>query len=329
MMNSVWSEETMQSWLDAQRQYWEKLVNISQENSKPLGDFNESLSRVLSGVPLSVRDVLERVLEMGQVYTQLGEQVLKSAHHTPKFDDWMSVIESALNQWLQKSQSGHLRIDSLISGLAVAESWGHVVERMPELGKWLGEHSQESAQRWQEQFFKTLALLPMDSVPNNLKDRLQHLSVLATDYQQALHAYLGAFSRQNIAAMSALRARVQEMAAEEKSITSLRELFDLWVDACEGVYANFAMSDEYQVIYGDLVNAFMRLKLALNHFQDEHLCHMNLPTRADMNGILQQQQNLRCEQRAFRQQLQRLEQQVASLSAATNPAVSSASGEGA
>ena len=38
---------------------------------------------------------------------------------------------------------------------------------------------------------------------------------------------------------------------------SLRELYDLWVEVSEEHYAEFAMSEEYQALYGDMVNKLM------------------------------------------------------------------------
>ena len=54
----------------------------------------------------------------------------------------------------------------------------------------------------------------------------------------------------------------------------------MWVDASEEAYGEFVMSDEYQVVYGDLVNSLMRVRKDMNDLAEQHYQLMNIPTRS-------------------------------------------------
>lgn len=87
---------------------------------------------------------------------------------------------------------------------------------------------------------------------------------VGNQYQTCADDYLKAFAKQGLSAVATLRERIQQLRDDGKVITSLRELYDLWVEVNEDAYGKFAMTDEYQVVYGDMVNALM-VKQGINH----------------------------------------------------------------
>ncbi len=88
------------------------------------------------------------------------------------------------------------------------------------------------------------------------------------------------------------------------------------MDVNEQVYAKFAMTDEYQVVYGDLVNALMALKQGINAELDSVYASANLPTRKELNAAFEKQQEMRRDNRALRKQLQELSRKVDAMVAA-------------
>ncbi|WP_308874155.1 poly(R)-hydroxyalkanoic acid synthase subunit PhaE [Thiothrix subterranea] len=176
-----------------------------------------------------------------------------------------------------------------------------------------------TSENWTEQFSKVLAT-PAVGYNRESQERLQALGQLGANYQEAMDDYLKAFAKQGIESVQALRERVATMRADGKKINSLRELYDLWVDVNEQVYAKFAMTDEYQVVYGDLVNSLMALKQGINAELDSAYEAANLPTRKDLNAAFAKQQEMRRENRTLRKQLQELSRKVDALAAAQNTA---------
>jgi regulator of replication initiation timing len=66
------------------------------------------------------------------------------------------------------------------------------------------------------------------------------------------------------------------------------------------------MSDEYQTVYGDLVNSLMALKRHLALMVDEGLEAMNIPSRSEINTLQKRQQELRRENHALRAEIESL-----------------------
>lgn len=85
------------------------------------------------------------------------------------------------------------------------------------------------------------------------------------------------------------------------------------------MYGKFAMSDEYQVVYGDMVNTMMELRQGINQELDAYYQSVNLPTRKELNAAYEKQQTLRRELRELRQQVQALSRQAAKSSVAATP----------
>ena len=84
----------------------------------------------------------------------------------------------------------------------------------------------------------------------------------------------------------------------------------MWIDASEDAYAEFAMGDEYQVVYGDLVNALMQVRKDLNVLAEQHYELMNIPTRSEIDTMQHRQQQNRREVRHLRREIAALRAQV-------------------
>ena len=89
-------------------------------------------------------------------------------------------------------------------------------------------------------------------------------------------------------------------------MTSLREFYNIWVDACEEVYGEYAMSGEYSEMYGEMVNALMQVKRHSSLLVDEMLESMNMPTHREINTLHQRLHEMRREYRALRDEIEQL-----------------------
>ena len=89
----------------------------------------------------------------------------------------------------------------------------------------------------------------------------------------------------------------------ETAPKSLRELYDLWVEVSEEHYAEFAMSEEYQELYGDMVNRLMIMKKHYSEITDDMLRAFNLPNTREVDTMQQRLQQLRRENFQLRKEL--------------------------
>lgn len=138
----------------------------------------------------------------------------------------------------------------------------------------------------------------------------QELSRRILDYQRAYQTYQAGMTQVALESMDRFRARMDDAARREQPIASLRALFNEWVDVCEEVYGEHAMSDEYARHYGEMVNALMAVKQQGSMLVDEMLEGFNIPTRNEISTLQQRLQETRRE-------MQRMTREIAAMKQST------------
>ncbi|HRJ52905.1 MAG TPA: class III poly(R)-hydroxyalkanoic acid synthase subunit PhaE [Candidatus Thiothrix moscowensis] len=341
-MIPAWSDDMMKNWSDAQKRYWDAWADLSKMGQPGIAaqpampDWTQGLDQWWKAVsphtvPGASTDAFQRMVDMGKVYMNLAESTYKvrqaGATGAEAIEAWMNSMESGFQSCCANLDAGKFSAHGFGAGQALLDSWQRVtkslgMEAFQKMGA--GGFQMPMSQNWQEQLDKLLGT-PAIGYNRESQERLQALTQLGANYQEALDDYLKAFAKQGLESVNALRARVASLREEGKSISSLRELYDLWVDVNEEVYGKFAMTDEYQVVYGDLVNALMAFKQGVNAEMDSIYEAANLPTRKELNAAFQKQQEARREIRALRQQVQELSRKLDALSAvASAPAAAPA-----
>ena len=349
---AAWSEDMMKNWSDAQQRYWNAWSDLSTMGKAGVQPgfgapnfggvqgfgapaWTQGLDQWWKAVsphtaPGASTDAFQRMVEMGKVYMNLAENAYtvqqSGKSGTDSMNAWMDAMENGFRQCCTQLDMGKFSAHGFGVGQAAMDSWQRVLNSMgmqafQSMGA--GGFQMPTSENWSEQLSKLLAT-PAVGYKRESQERLQVLAQKAANYQEAMDDYLKAFAKQGIESVQALRERVASLREEGKSINSLRELYDLWVDVNEQVYAKFAMTDEYQVVYGDLVNSLMVLKQGINAELDSVYASANLPTRTELNAAFEKQQETRRENRALRKQLQELSRKVDALVAAQAPAPAAA-----
>ena len=76
-------------------------------------------------------------------------------------------------------------------------------------------------------------------------------------YQQVHGEYLELLRQSAVAALDLMEQRLRERAASDETASSLRELFNLWVDCNEETYGRMLRGAEYSELSGRLLNALL------------------------------------------------------------------------
>jgi hypothetical protein len=74
---------------------------------------------------------------------------------------------------------------------------------------------------------------------------------------------------------------------------SMKEVYDLWVDSAESVYAQAARGAAYVQAQAELTNSTSQLRTAQRELIEEWARQFDLPTRAELNSIHQQLRELK------------------------------------
>lgn len=287
-----------------------------------------------------VGTVAQRFYDMGKSFMSMSEGLFgASGQDQPEaaMNLWMSSMQAALEQWIAQIQANADFATPDLPGVSgtTLSSWAQFADSV---APWLNMSQsllKEVAEGHmpggvelpglgaaQEQFCRALSM-PGLGYTREQQEHLQGLARHLLTYHDALRAYKLAFAKTALASLDSVKDRLQELHEKGEKIDSLRGLYDLWVDASEEAYADFATGDEYQVVYGDLVNALMQVRKDMNELAERHYVLMNIPTRSEINTMQRRQQENRRENRHLRREIAELRAQVEKLASA-KPAASRA-----
>jgi class III poly(R)-hydroxyalkanoic acid synthase PhaE subunit len=275
--------------------------------------------------------VAQRFYDMGKSFMSMSEGLFgASGQDQPEaaMNMWMSSMQAALQQWIAQIQANADFATPDLPGVSgtTLSSWAQFADTV---APWLnmsqnllkeiaeghmpGGIEMPGMGAAQEQFCRALSM-PGLGYTREQQEHLQGLARHLLAYHDALRAYKLAFAKTALASLDSVRNRLQALHEKGEKIESLRGLYDMWVDASEDAYGDFATSDEYQVVYGDLVNALMQVRKDMNELAEQHYVLMNIPTRSEINTMQHRQQENRRENRLLRRELAELRAQVAELS---------------
>ncbi len=277
--------------------------------------------------------VAQRFYDMGKNFMSMAEGVFGvTAQEQPDaaMQMWMSSMQAMLQQWITQIQNNMDIVTPDLPGISgtTLSTWAQFADSV---APWLnmsqsylkdiaeghlpGGIEMPGVGAAQEQFCRALSV-PGLGYNREQQERMQALARHLLAYHEALRAYKLAFAKTALASLDSVQKRMQALHNEGKAIESLRALYDMWVDASEEAYGDFAMSDEYQVVYGDLVNTLMQVRQDMNALADQQYRLLNLPTRPEIDTMQRRQQENRRENRQLRREIAELRAQVEKLAKA-------------
>lgn len=130
--------------------------------------------------------------------------------------------------------------------------------------------------------------LPGVGYAREFQEKLQKNASLLKQFIKANEEYNDAMGKIGVQALDGLRDRIIKMAEEGEEITSLRQLYNLWVDCNEEAYAEYVFTEEHSQLYGEMVNALSAYKKQSQEIRDEMMQASNMPTRTDLEAMQKQ-----------------------------------------
>lgn len=181
------------------------------------------------------------------------------------------------------------------SGAPGAEAMDHWTKQAtPMLEAWQGQIS-------------ALFNMPAFGPQREQQERWQSLMKARLDYQQAMAAYAALLLQSGQRAFKVFEGKLAERSEPGRQIDSVRGLFDLWIDAAEEAWGEVALSPEYRRVYGEMVNAQMRVRAAVQDQVERFAGQFGMPTRTEVNSSHRKVTQLEREVRELKQRLAALE----------------------
>ncbi len=311
-----WMEANQGYW-DAWTRLWEQPAERTAAGQPPDLDWAEAADRwwklMPPPVPPSSRELFDRLVEQGKTFLRFGEEFAGSATKAggafQSQEEWQRALRAFAENW--QVGFGHPASDA---GLAAFwklpfDTWSRTVSSASMFpGDFLESQKPESwggrvadgLHRDMERFLSVPAL----GYTREAQEQGQEMVRLALEYQRALQAYGMAFRGLGMETFNRLQQRLAERGERREPVTTLRSLYDLWVDASEEAYLELVSTDSYAEVYGRMVNALMAFKHHGRNMVDEAVGAMGLPTRHGLNTLQRRQQELRREVVALRRELE-------------------------
>ncbi|WP_386823573.1 class III poly(R)-hydroxyalkanoic acid synthase subunit PhaE [Lysobacter brunescens] len=129
-----------------------------------------------------------------------------------------------------------------------------------------------------------LLRMPAFGMNREHQERLQALVAAQIELQEKNDAYNQRMLAIGQDAFVRFERKLAERSEPGRQLKSARALFDLWIDAAEEAYAEVALSHEFRRLYGELVNAQMKVRAGIQR-EVELFCDLfGMPGRTEVDA---------------------------------------------
>lgn len=229
----------------------------------------------------------------------------KDAQNEPAMTDevrqlgekWRELGQSYLSGLAQYAQSG--------GAANTSEAGAHfkVGEEMLDLWRGAWSIADDARQGSTSHIADLLARLPPIGLAREHTEAWRELAAAQVECQRIEQELRAVLMRVQSEALNLLEQRVREREQQGNPLPSYRDLYDLWVECAERVYAKVAHSEAYCKLQAQLGNASMRLRSHQQKVIEHGLRQFDLPTRSELNTVHRQL-------REQKQKIASLEQQL-------------------
>ncbi|MFO1400661.1 MAG: poly(R)-hydroxyalkanoic acid synthase subunit PhaE [Steroidobacteraceae bacterium] len=147
------------------------------------------------------------------------------------------------------------------------------------------------------------AAAPALGPTREFQELCQRMAQLGEQVQQAQLRLLEQWNGIVSKALAQLGERATALLAAAPTPETLRALYDQWVDSAEAAYAQAARGPAFAAAQADFGNAQSRLRVAQREYLELAAREFDLPTRSELNTVLQQLRELRQAVRAIEERL--------------------------
>lgn len=326
---SFWNDE----WMEVQRKYWDNWTNLSRQAQgdkaadtipNPWAAAMEHWWKAVApSMQPPTQDFLGKLIQQGTSFFHLAESCGKGVESTTAACEAIAKWQETLGKTFDGlkdavANTGQSTSDAMHRMMAFWELPLDTWERLgPSLSMLPGDPFQTLQSKGMDQITDSVHTgihrflsTPGLGYTREHQELLQRGAQLWLDYQRVLQDYNNAFAKMGNQAVDRLRKKLLENGTEGQPVTTVRDLYALWVDACEEVYAEQVATDDYSALYGELVNAMMALKRHVGLMMDEGLGALNMPTRTEIDTLQERLQEARRQNRRLRADVDELKERV-------------------
>ena len=331
--SNQWTEQ----WFKAQQQFvdaWSDMARTGSSGGASQSDLwaqSFDLWRKACGgsTQPDIELAMRKCMDMGKEYFAMAEQVSKG------LTEGTNPVE-AINQWLEQMKQSLQLLGGMpgFNGAGVGDfmkqwfapnaSWQEMVAGLTPMNQamWQMPGMNTSVFNLGEAIDPLGKVLEAPGIGyfREPQEKQQKGLQLALEYQEANFKFNQAFLRVALESIQGFQNRLLGLEGDHIP-KSLRELYDLWVEISEEHYAEFAMSEEYQELYGDMVNRLMIMRGHYGEIADDFLRAINLPNTREIDTMQERLQQLRRENFALKKEIKEIKAMLSQMTTKTARAV--------
>jgi class III poly(R)-hydroxyalkanoic acid synthase PhaE subunit len=330
--NNSWADQ----WFKAQQQFveaWSDMAKTGGASASQSDLWAQSFDmwrKACEGKSQPDMDMaLRKCMDMGKEYFAMAEQISKNMNQG-------ATPVDAINQWLEQMKQSLQQFSGMpgFSGAGVNDfmkqwftpnaSWQEMVAGLTPMNQamWQLPGMNTSVFNLGEMVDPLGKVLEAPGVGyfREPQEKQQKGVQLALEYQEANFKFNQAFLRIAMESIQGFQNRLLGLNGDDIP-KSLRELYDLWVEISEEHYAEFAMGEEYQALYGDMVNRLMIMRKHYGEIADDFLRSLNLPNTREIDTMQERLQRVRRENFAMKKEIKEIKAMLAQLNTKSAPAV--------
>lgn len=226
--------------------------------------------------------------QMQRLFEQLGGQT--SA--TEAANAWRSLFEQAGNQnalW------------EMLPGY-----WRQQHQQLQKQQQWLESQMAPWISQWQQQWD-----VPALGLYREHQEQLVALMQSHVNMQEKSKLFQQVMQQATEQAFAMFEDQLAAHAEPGRQLSSLRAVYDLWIDSAEEAFADVASSKEYQEAYGGMVDAQMQAKQQLQKQVSQWASSLGMPTRDEVDSTHKRVHELMRQMHAMSQEIASLKEQLA------------------
>jgi class III poly(R)-hydroxyalkanoic acid synthase PhaE subunit len=289
-------------WGDAQQKYWQSWMDLARQAGTPKPDpaphpwlqgFDQWARLVAGAAPAESRDWVSKLSDVNRGYLQMAENLWKMLSAAPALpqtpEAWRDAVTASLKQMQDGFAAGLGAGKDPWAGFATfwgmpMDNWKRVYSACSAMpGDMEKAFRSFSAGESPEQAVQRLFSMPTVGYTREWQAEVQRWQQLWMEHGEAVRAYGKVLAAITADSAERLSKKLADLAAEEKTPATLRDFYNLWVDAGEEAYAEAALKPEFTGGQARLVNTLMAVKRHEQKMVDEVLGSLNMPTRRELD----------------------------------------------
>lgn len=279
---------TMEDWQAMQQQWWSSVLEGAKQFEAPkmpdgaaaMKGFGDLFGPAMGG---NNQATMDRFMAGSKQFLQwvesLSAQITARGGTPDQITDWTALFKQSAGPMFE----GNNPFLHLFQSLS-----GDGARGFEQFSAALGN----PAEAFKGEMKKTLAM-PAFGFQREQQERLQQSALAQMEYQEAMAAYNAQMLAASKLSFEKLQLKLAEREEPGRQLTSLRAVYDVWIDAAEEAYAEIALSADFRTAYGNLVNKQMRLRQSVQGEIERQSAQVGMPTRTEINAVHQKLQSMR------------------------------------